>query len=99
MKQKKRAPKACGKGPKDLNDPIRDTYLVTDKSPLRLMPLTGYATATISANGALLKIEFRTPKGELRVLPLGMTRSQCTELGQALLRLAVLPYRPDQKAN
>jgi hypothetical protein len=82
-----------------LNDPERDTALVTDKAPVTPLVLTGFATATISANGALLKIEVLSPDQSLSILPIAMSRSQCTELSEALSRLAVLPHNPDQKPN
>jgi len=83
-----------------MDDPKRDTHLVTDDGPVVPMILAGYATATISANGALLKLELLNQQDQsLVVLPVGMTRAQCTELGDSLKRLAVLPYRPDQQMN
>lgn len=84
--------------PKSLNDPKRDTYLITDNQPPLI--LTGYLTGTISDTGAILKLELLCPpEGRLEVLTICMSRSQCSELGNALSRLAVLPYRPDQKPS
>jgi hypothetical protein len=86
---------------KALNNPDRQTkHLVTPEGVV-LYPLGGYTTATISATGALLSIEFVVPPPEsgTRILRLGMTRAQCTELSEALKRLAVLPYNPQSKPS
>jgi hypothetical protein len=79
---------------KALNDPSREGRHLTKEG--QLYPLAGYTTATISATGALLILEFLVPPPEngTRILRLGITRSQCTELSQALARLAVLPHNP-----
>jgi hypothetical protein len=87
------------KTPKSLDDPIRETYLLANDEPVTLLPLTQFVTATISANGALLKLELLHPDQSLQAVPVAMTRAQCTELGEALLRLAVLPHRPNQKPS
>ncbi len=52
--------------------------------------------ATLSANTALLTIEFvPPPPAEVtQVIQFGIARSQCTELGQALLRLAIQTHNP-----
>lgn len=97
-KRKKPTVKKRKKPIKDLNDPRRDTRMVTDDGQLPMV-LTGYATATISANGAILKLEVRDSTEVLQVLQVAMSRRQCTELSEVLKRLAVLPYRPDQQAN
>ena len=83
-----------------IDDPDRESRLgepVTGP-PLVLM---GFRTATTSAQSALLKLEvlIQSPQLETTVLPIAMLRSQCTELGEALKRLATLPYRPDQQKN
>jgi hypothetical protein len=81
-----------------LNNPTRT---LLDHEGIELYPLTGCSTATISATGALLKIEFLVPPPHegLRVLPLGLTRKQCTELAESLARLAVLPHRASEAKN
>jgi hypothetical protein len=75
-----------------LNDPNREAKHFVPESGAALYPLMGYTTATISANGALLSIEFLVPPPESgsRLLRLGMTRAQCTELGDALKRPSCL---------
>lgn len=86
---------------KTLNDPIRDTQLLQTGADLALYPLAGYSTATISATGALLTIEFLVPppNAGTRILRLGMTRAQCTELSQALARLATIPHMSQSKPS
>ena len=83
-----------------INDPSRQTKMLTHEG-IELYPLTGYTTATISATGALLKIEFLVPPPHegTRVLPLGLTRQQCTELAETLKRLAVLPHKASKAEN
>jgi hypothetical protein len=72
----------------------------TNEGPVVAIILSGYETATTSASGALLILRFGGSRGQpVKVLPVAMTRTQCTELGQALLRLAVHPHRPDKKPN
>jgi hypothetical protein len=83
-----------------INDPDRESRL---SEPLTDPPLVliGYRTGTTGPQSALLKLEVliqSTPPKSV-ILPIAMSRSQCTELGEALKRLATLPYRPDQKAN
>jgi hypothetical protein len=84
---------------KALNDPSRETrHLTAEGKPL--YPLAGYTTATISATGALLILEFLVPPpGGTRILRLGITRSQCTELSEALKRLAILPHNPQSRPS
>jgi hypothetical protein len=86
---------------KGLNDPIREIQLLQTEPNITLYPLAGYSTATISANGALLTLEFVLPPPEAgtRILRLGMTRAQCSELSQALERLAILPHRSQAKPS
>jgi len=81
-----------------LNDPART---LLNHEGIELYPLTGYSTATISATGALLKIQFLVPPPHegTRVLPLGLSRQQCTELAESLARLAVLPHKASKAKN
>jgi hypothetical protein len=83
-----------------INDPNRESRL---SEPLTDPPLVllGYRTGTTGPESALLKLEvlIQSSPPKSVVLPIAMTRSQCTELGGALQRLAILPFRPDQKAN
>jgi hypothetical protein len=81
---------------KALNNPARETKHLATPEGVIVYPLAGYTTATIAANAALLAIEFLVPPPEsnTRILRLAMTRAQCTELSEALKRLAVLPYNP-----
>jgi hypothetical protein len=83
-----------------INDPSRQTKMLEHEA-VQLYPLAGYSTATISATGALLKIEFLVPPPHegTRVLPLGLTRAQCTELADALRRLATLPHKASEAKN
>jgi hypothetical protein len=83
-----------------LNDPSRQTKTLQHEG-VTVYPLAGYSTATISATGALLQIEFLVPPPHegTRVLPLGLSRAQCTELADALIRLATLPHRPSAAKN
>jgi hypothetical protein len=83
-----------------INNPSRQTKMLTHAG-VELYPLAGYSTATISATGALLKIEFVVPPPHegLRTLPLGLTRKQCTELAESLARLAVLPHKASEATN
>jgi len=83
-----------------LNDPSREGKTLT-REGVELYPLVGYSTATLSATGALLRIEFLVPPPHAgtRVLNLGLTRQQCTELAEALKRLAVLPHKASEAKN
>lgn len=83
------------------DDPKREYQLVDAASGVPLNPLAGYATATLSANGALLTIEYLLPPPATQtgVLRLGMTRAQCTDLGDALKRLAILPHKPQSQPS
>jgi hypothetical protein len=83
-----------------MNDPSRQTKTLTHEG-VELYPLAGYSTATLSATGALLRIEFVVPPPHTgtRVLNLGMTRQQCTELAQSLTRLALLPHKASEAKN
>ena len=84
-----------------INDPNREQRLATYDPSILPVVLLGYRTATISVESALLKLEVlvQGESPEVAILPIAMSRSQCTELGDALKRLAILPYQPDQKAN
>jgi hypothetical protein len=86
---------------KILNDPVRETKMEVPPEGIVVYPLTGYRSATISATAALLSIEFLVPPPNegTRVLRLAMTRAQCTELGDALKRLAILPHNPGAARN
>jgi hypothetical protein len=83
-----------------INDPSRQAKTLTHEG-VEVYPLAGYSTATLSATGALLRIEFLVPPPHAgtRVLPLGLTRKQCTELGDSLLRLAALPHKASEARN
>jgi hypothetical protein len=78
------------------SDPARDTQLLQSTKEAETYPLVGYSIATISVNAALLTLEFVVPPPDAgtRIVRLGMTRKQCTELSEALKRLAVVPHRP-----
>jgi hypothetical protein len=80
-----------------INDPSQHTKMHQHEG-VQLYPLTGYSTTALSATGALLKIEFLSPDGA-RVLPLGLTRVQCTELADSLKRIATLPHKPSEPKN
>ena len=84
-----------------IDDPNREMRLATHDPSVLPLIYAGYHTATLSAQTALLKLEVviqgETP--QMAILPICMSRSQCSELGEALKRLAILPYRPDQMAN
>jgi hypothetical protein len=86
---------------KALNDPARDTALIKTGADISLYPLAGYSTATIAVEAGMLTLEFLVPPPDrgTRILRLGMTRSQCTELAEALKRLAILPHTPRGVAN
>ena len=75
-----------------LNDPSQQTKMHQHEG-IQLYPLTGYSTTALSATGVLLKIEFLSHDGA-RVLPLGLTRAQCTELADSLKRIALPPHKP-----
>jgi hypothetical protein len=83
-----------------INDPNRESRL---SEPLTGPPLVllGYRTGTTGSQSALLKLEvlIPAPQTATTVLPIAMSRTQCTELGEALKRLATYPYRPDQKPS
>jgi hypothetical protein len=82
------------------SDPARDGRLVAaDQTPALL--LWGYNTGTLSADTALLKIEALVQETEpsVAILPIYMSRSQCTEVGNALLRLAAMTHNPKAKPN
>lgn len=85
----------------DINDPKRQTQLVDAESGIPLNPLAGFSTATLSANGALLTIEFLLPPPatEPGILRLGMTRAQCSDLAKTLKRLAILPHKPQSQPS
>jgi hypothetical protein len=79
------------------NDPSQQTKTHQHEG-IQLYPLTGYSTTALSAIGALLKIEFLSHEGA-KVLPLGLTRAQCTELADSLKRIATLPHKPSDPKN
>jgi len=83
-----------------LNDPSREGKTLT-RDGVELYLLVGYSTATLSATGALLRIEFLVPPPHAgtRVLNLALTRQQCTELAEALKRLAVLSHKASEAKN
>jgi hypothetical protein len=80
-----------------INDPSQQTKMHQHEG-IQLYPLTGYSTTALSAIGALLKIEFLSHEGA-KVLPLGLTRAQCTELADSLKRIATLPHKPSDPKN
>ncbi len=85
-----------------LNRPERDAELMKTGVEIALHPLTGYSTGTLPENTVMLVIEFLTgpPEMQARVLRLAMKRPQCTELAQALDRLARAPHvLPPEKLN
>jgi hypothetical protein len=84
-----------------LNDPARDGQLVALTGEITLYPFTGYSTALLSPTDAMLTVEFAVPPpaAGTRILRLGMTRQQCTELSQALARLAILPYKSQSQPS
>ena len=75
-----------------LNDPSQQTKM-PQNGGVKLYPLTGYSTMALSATGVLLKIEFLSHDGA-KLLPLGLTRAQCTELADSLKRIATLTHKP-----
>lgn len=81
-----------------LNDPTREQRLQEDKQiPLVLL---GYLTGTTSPSDAILKMEvYIQQANNTMVLPVAMSRTQCTELGAALTRLATFPYNPKAAMN
>jgi hypothetical protein len=86
---------------KALEDPSRQSKHFAPPEGVIPYPLTGYTAATLSATGALLTLEFLVPPPEsgTRLLRLGMTRTQCSELGDALHRLAVMTHNPNAAKN
>ena len=80
-----------------LNDPPQQTKMHQHEG-IQLYPLTGYSATALSATGVLLKIEFLSRDGA-RVLPLGLTRAQCTELADSLQRIATLTHKPSDPRN
>jgi hypothetical protein len=80
-----------------INDPSQQTKM-HQREGIQLYPLTGYSTTALSATVVLLKIEFLSHHGP-RVLPLGLTRAQCTELADSLKRIATLPHKPSDPRN
>jgi len=80
-----------------INDSSQQTKMHQHEG-VQLYPLTGYSTTALSAIGALLKIEFLSHEGA-KVLPLGLTRAQCTELADSLKRIATLPHKPSDPKN
>jgi len=86
---------------KFMNDPSRDKKMLEDHEPVVPLILTGFATATISPTDALMKLEVivQVPQRAVTILPIAMSRTQCTELGQALLRLAVQTRNPKVAKN
>jgi len=80
-----------------INDPSQQTKMHQHEG-IQLYPLTGYSTTALSATVVLLKIEFLSHDGA-RVLPLGLTRAQCTELADSLKRIATLPHKPSDPKN
>jgi len=80
-----------------INDPSQQTKIHQHEG-VELYPLTRYSTTALSATGVLLKIEFLSHHGA-RVLPLGLTRAQCTELADSLKRIATLPHKPSDPRN
>ena len=80
-----------------LNNPSQLTKMHQHEG-IQLYPLTGYSTMALSATGVLLKIEFLSHDGA-RVLPLGLTRAQCTELADSLKRIATLTHKPSDPRN
>ena len=80
-----------------INDPSQQTKM-NQREGIQLYPLTGYSTTALSATGVLLKIEFLSHHGA-RVLPLGLTRAQCTELADSLKWIATLPHKPSDPRN
>jgi hypothetical protein len=85
---------------KALNDPTREARHLAPPGAV-LYHLVGYTTATLSANAALLSIEFLGPPPEsrTRILRLAISRARCTELSEALKRLAVLPHNPQSRPS
>lgn len=79
---------------KALERPERDRELIAQGEELKLYPLAGWSTGTLPENYVLLGLEFLTqpPNIEARILRLGMTRAQCSELSQVLARLARIPH-------
>ena len=80
-----------------LNDPSQQTKMPQHEG-IQLYPLTGHSTTALSATGVILKIEFLCHHGA-RVLPLGLTRAQCTELADSLKRIATLTHKPSDPRN
>ena len=80
-----------------INDPSQQTKMHQHEG-IQLYPLTGYSTTALSATGVLLKIEFLSHDGA-RVLPLGLTRAQCTEMADFLKRIATLTHKPSDPRN
>jgi hypothetical protein len=80
-----------------INDPSQQTKM-HQREGIPLYPLTGYSTTALSATGVLLKIEFLSHQGA-RVLPLGLTRAQCSELADSLKRIATLTHKPSDPRN
>lgn len=83
-----------------INDPTREERMLRDDGPIVPLILLGFATATTSPTEALLKLEvFVQQANTATILPIRMSRRQCTELSGALERLATMTYQAGRMPN
>lgn len=84
-----------------LNDPNRDARLRDFAAPFTPLLLAGHNTATVSGQAAILNLEVLVQDDEpkLEIHRIALSRSQCTELGEALLRLATLAHQPSKSEH
>jgi hypothetical protein len=83
-----------------LDDPKREDRMATP-GDAAFLPFLGYRTGTLSDNTGFLTFEYLPPEPAqaTQVVRFAIARSQCTELGQALLRLATKPHNPTAMRN
>jgi hypothetical protein len=84
-----------------LDDPHREDRMNVPPEGAVFLPLLGYRMGTLSDSTGFLTIEYLPPEPAqaTQVIRFAIARSQCTELGQALVRLAVQPHNPNARAN
>ena len=84
-----------------VNDPTREARFTQSELSDPLNTMGGYLTGTMSATAAVLNIEYLPPSPAIqsKFLRLAMSRAQCTELGDALKRLAVPHHNPNAARN
>jgi len=83
-----------------LNDPKRDTQLIATE-PFTPLVLIGFLTGTISPTTAILTIECLVPPPAqgTAILRVAIARQHCSELSEALKRVAVQTHNPKAAKN